>query len=251
MLYRLRDIQSCTLEARDGEIGDVHDVYFDDRFWTVRYLVVDTGKWLPGRKVLIAPEAFGEPDVFSRRVPVDLSREQIKQSPDRSSDLPVGRQQEIELRQHYGWPLYWESYPSLGVGAAVGLPSPAVAAAVPPGEAEDAIDGDPNLRSAREVNHYVVAARDGEVGQVADFILEGQEWIVRYLLVDTGKWLPGKRVPIAPQWSREVDWVSRRVHLDLDRRAVKEAPVYDPEQAMDRDYETRLWGHYGVPGYWF
>ena len=48
--------------ARDGEIGKVHSFLFDDDNWTIRYLVVDTGRWLPGRKVLIAPTALGRPD---------------------------------------------------------------------------------------------------------------------------------------------------------------------------------------------
>ena len=251
MLYRLHDVRHCVLDASDGEIGDLHDVYFDDRYWTARYMVVDTGKWLPGRKVLLAPECFGAPDVTARRIPVSLNREQIKDSPDRSTDLPVGRQREVELRQYYGWPLYWEAYPSLGVGATVGMPAaPAAATRVPPNEPPESVQGDSDLRSAKEVSGYHLKVRDGEIGHVEDFLLDDEGWALRYLLVDTRNWLPGKRVLIAPQWAGGVNWAERQIQVDMDRESVKNAPEYNPERVVDREYENRLWDYYGVPGYW-
>jgi len=47
------------LGASDGEIGHVKDFYFDDQNWAVRYLVADTGSWMPGRLVLISPHSLG------------------------------------------------------------------------------------------------------------------------------------------------------------------------------------------------
>src|SRR5512142_2106896 len=47
------------LGAEDGEIGSVEDFLFDDNFWAVRYLVANTARWLPGRRVLISPVALG------------------------------------------------------------------------------------------------------------------------------------------------------------------------------------------------
>ena len=49
-----------------GLIGEVDDLYFDDEDWAIRYLVVDTGGWLSGRKVLISPVAIGHPDWMAR-----------------------------------------------------------------------------------------------------------------------------------------------------------------------------------------
>ena len=55
MLRSLLDLRNYRIQAIDGHIGGVHDLLFDDQRWTVRYLVVDLGSWLPGRKVLISP----------------------------------------------------------------------------------------------------------------------------------------------------------------------------------------------------
>jgi hypothetical protein len=87
--------------AQDGKIGKVHDFYFDDDQWTIRYLVVDTGPWILGRKVLISPEAVGRPDWITKNFPVDLTRQQVKDSPEIDADLHISRQQELTLSEHY------------------------------------------------------------------------------------------------------------------------------------------------------
>ena len=51
MFYRATKLRDYRLNALDGEIGKVKDDYFDDRYWTTRYLVADTGHWLSSRKM--------------------------------------------------------------------------------------------------------------------------------------------------------------------------------------------------------
>ncbi|HKW93831.1 MAG TPA: PRC-barrel domain-containing protein [Methylomirabilota bacterium] len=107
MLTPARKIIGLSIAATDGLIGTVKDLYFDDLSWTVRYLVVDTGKWLPGRKVLISPMSVSSPDLRVD-VAVSLTREQVKQSPPIEADKPVDRQQEEALALYYNYTYYWE-----------------------------------------------------------------------------------------------------------------------------------------------
>ena len=65
----------------DGEIGHVKDFYFDDQNWAVRYLIVDTGAWLPGRQVLISPHSLGRLDQVDKVLLAKLTRKQIEDSP--------------------------------------------------------------------------------------------------------------------------------------------------------------------------
>src|SRR5688572_18196681 len=102
MLRNAKELQHYQLRAEDGLIGTVRDFYFDDLHWTVRYLVVDTGGWLSRRLVLISPEALGIPEWNERVLPVRLTRDQVKHSPPIDTAKPVSRQQEAELRTHYG-----------------------------------------------------------------------------------------------------------------------------------------------------
>jgi len=53
MQYSVKDLKGYAIGATDGDIGKLDDFYFDDKSWTIRYLVAETGNWLLNRKVLI------------------------------------------------------------------------------------------------------------------------------------------------------------------------------------------------------
>jgi len=82
MLRNITELRGYTILATDGHIGTVDDFYFDDEDWTIRYLVVDTGGWLSGRKVLISPLSLGRPDFPGRLLPVSLTKAQVEHSPE-------------------------------------------------------------------------------------------------------------------------------------------------------------------------
>jgi uncharacterized protein YrrD len=245
MLRSVRELRSTALVAADGPIGDVHDVYFDDREWVVRYYVVDTGKWLPGRKVLIPPHAVRPPLPDSLALPVDLTRQQVRTSPDIDTDRPIERQAEFSLFQHYGWAPYWGTLetppppmPIRAMGDAVEAEQQATSGR---------LGGDPHLRSAKEVIGYRIEATDGEIGHVDDFLLDDQTARIRYAVVDTRNWIPGKHVLIAPQWIREVKWAESKAFVNLTREAVRQSPEYTSIAALDKEYESLLYKHYEYP----
>src|SRR4029453_5598628 len=112
------ELKGGTIEAMDGDIGSVQDLYFDDRTWTVRYVVVDTGAWVPGRQVPIPPFAFQAVPGASR-LRTSLTKKQIENSPSPDSDRPVNRQREVEFSRYYGYPYYGVG-PYRGGGVASG-----------------------------------------------------------------------------------------------------------------------------------
>ena len=250
MLRGVKDLTGYVIKATDDEIGMVQDFYFDDEIWTIRYLVVDTGWWLPGRSVLIAPEALDRPDWDSRRFSVRLTRREVEQSPGVETDKPVSRQKESELRTYYPWPLYWTGQTGF-MPAAAGTQVEAVAALQAGALAEDGqrpspaeTTDDPHLRSANEVIGYDIQAREGEIGHVEDFIVDDDTWVIRYMVVDSGNWLPGKNVLIAPQWIHAVNWAERTVRVDLARQTIADAPEYNPAVPISPEYELQLLSYY-------
>jgi hypothetical protein len=214
-------LRGYTIRAVDGEIGKVYSFLFDDLEWTIRYLVVDTCDWLPGRKVLLSPMAIDQVDAESESLAVGLTEAQVENSPPLDADAPVSRQIETDLHEHYGWVPYWRTgVPAVGSG-------PVAAAAVLAAEGADAREepaADPHLRSTREVVGYHIEARDGEIGHVDDFLAEEERWIIRHLVVDTGNWLPGKRVLVSPAWIEMVNWAERIVSVDLKRETIEKSP---------------------------
>jgi uncharacterized protein YrrD len=262
MLWSFDELKGFSLRATDGSLGSVHDLLFDDAHWTARWLVVDTA-WLFGRRVLIAPQALGHPDGVAREFPVNLTKDQIKNAPDVDTDRPVNRQHEADLYGYYGYGPYWTTMDNALIGGVAGvtLPPrmplghperlPANAAAESRAAGARYIDeGDPHLRSAREVIGYTIRGTDDSVGSVADFLIDEQGWAIRYLVVDTGNWLSGRKVLIAPPWVSEVSWATQEVQVTLTRAEIEASPEYNPDMALDRPYEEQLHGHYGRPGYW-
>jgi len=247
MLRSLNEIRGYRIRATDQDLGKVHDFYFDDRGWFVRYLVVDTGRWLPGRKVLLSPESLGRPEWRDRVLKVSLSKKQVESAPSIAEDQPVSRQYEERLQSHYGWMPWWPTTPGLMAPAPREIVEQQRTTAV----AEEEQRGDPDLRSAREVEGYRIRAKDGEIGHVEDFVLDDEGWALRYLVIDTRNFLPGKKVLVSPQWVvAKIRWADRQVAVDLSRDQVRGGPEFRPEEPINREYEVRLYDWYGRPKYW-
>jgi len=243
MLRSVNSLRKFSIGAKDGEIGQAHSFLFDGHTWAVRYLVVNTGKWLPGRKVLITPGALGQPDARGHVFPVDLTREQVKNSPDIDVDKPVSRQREAELHRYYDWTPYW----GFGYGAGGPMVQPPM---VDRAAIKEAAEGDPNLRSTREVRGYRIHATDGEIGHVDDFVVSDEDWVIRYLVVDVRNWLPGRSVLISPEWVENIGWEEREVWVSVCRQAIKDSPPYDPPAPVSREYETQIYDYYRRTRYW-
>jgi len=222
-----KQLYKAAIDASDGHIGSVHDLYFDDHDWTIRYLVVDIGKWLPGRKVVLVPEIILAPSHGETAVPVKLTKDQVRSSPEIDTNQPISRQAEQLLHSHYGWIPYWEVP---GVPAQP-LPPPHSGFAVE--DRREAIRfaesrGDPHLRSAKEIGGYRVQASDGEAGHVADFLIDDDLRRILFLVVDLEELLSGKKVLIPTRLVAEIDWVNSRIEMDTSSRALKTSQAYDP-----------------------
>lgn len=249
MLRKARELERHELRARDGTIGLVQDFFFDDRRWTVRYLVVDTGRWLESREVLISPAAVERVDAAAREIVVNLTRAQVQGSPAVDPRQPVSREHEAALLQHYHWPAYWGAigFADAGLGLPIaGVPGlePRAAARNAAPAREAAVAEDYHLRSVRAVTGHAIEARDGAIGHVEDFLIDEASWELGYLIVDPRNRWRGRKVLVAPAWINEVGWDDGRVRVALTRAAVKASPPYDPDQPPTGEYLAELRRHY-------
>jgi sporulation protein YlmC with PRC-barrel domain len=245
MLSKARTLTGYKLHSLDGEIGKVEEFYFDDRHWTIRYLVADTGNWLTGRQVLMSPYALGAVNRDEQDIVIDLTKKQIEDSPSLNSDKPVSRQFEEDYYGYYGWPTYWGGPYMWG-----SYPYPVRDRTQWKTSTQGEKAWDPHLRSTHAVTGYHIQADDGEIGHVEDFVIDDETWAIRYLIVGTRNWWPGKRVLISPQWIKRVTWSERKVFVNLSRETIKQSPEYTEESLITRDYEVGLHRHYNRQGYW-
>ncbi len=244
-LTNAKQLEGHALIARDGVIGRVQDFYFDDHRWCVRYCVVETGQWLHNRRVLIAPEVIGAYDPVLRMFPVSLTIDQVRHSPDIDTDQPVSRQREEALRNYYGWSPYF-----FGDGAMIA----AIAAPLPAANASDAapveverpleVKGDPHLHSTNATIGYHIDALDGSIGHAEDFVIDSHDWRIRYLIIDTQNWWPGKKVVVPPSAIAWVSWAKSAIVVDLTREAIRTSPAYIAGAFEDPVYAAVLDDYY-------
>ena len=98
---------------------------------------------------------------------------------------------------------------------------------------------DVHLRSSRVVNGYRIEASDDLIGHVADFLFDETTWAIRYLIVESGNWLHGRRVLVFPRWIRAVSWSERTVSLALTRKQIEAEPrVRSGPRPVDRVRES-------------
>jgi len=250
MLRNVKDLHGFTIRATDGELGTVDQLYFDDTTWAIRYLTVETGGWLGGRHVLISPISVIHADWQTKRLDVALNKTQVENSPDIDTHQPVSRQHEAAFNQYYGYPYYWGG-PYLW-GAAP-YPADLVTPPIAPinlVEESPREPGDSHLRSTEGVAGYSIEAADGEIGHVDGFVLDEEVWAIRYIEVATRNWWPGKKVLVSPAWIDRVSWADSKVYTALSREAIQNAPEYIESLPINREYENRLYFHYGRPPYW-
>jgi sporulation protein YlmC with PRC-barrel domain len=244
MMKRARELFGYTVRATDGNLGKIFDLYLDDERWLVRYLAVETGPWLLGRRVLVRATEAKEPLEEERVVPIMVSREEVEKSPEIELAKTVPQEERERLDEYWGWPQR--------------LAESRIVQSLPIDEAhvareQEATEGQrshSHLWSAREIRGYRIRARDGEFGQVEDFYLTTRDWTIRYLMIETHVWPEGRHVLIAPPWLEEFNWREKDLVVGLTQEEIESSPFFDPSEPITRAYELALYEHYSRDGYW-
>lgn len=256
MLRSMKELEGYNILARDGEIGKATDFLFDDTTWSLRYVVVDTGNFLTGRKVIVPPSALGKPDWHNKSFPVNLTQGQIKNSPPIESTQRVTRTYEEDLYRHYEWQPYWggrATGPTPTGPSAVGGTTPEAGRTTSGGRMEETrhpATPAGHLKSVEDIRGFSVGATDGNIGEVDDFVIDDDAWHLRYAIVDTAKWLPGKKVMLPIPIIQSIQEDDSVVRVEVPKDNIKNAPEFDPNAPVNRKYEEILFDYYGRPRYW-
>ena len=252
MFHTFRDLKGVAVRASDEPKGTVDDFFFDDEDWRVRYLVAGIGFWLVGRQCLISAELLQSPDLRTRQLPVLITAGEMSEAPRPEDEPPVSMQEEGARTPEAG---YWPPFlvGAVGMGYTPVLADAQIRAAIP-SAAGDTADvrpsGDPHLRSMSELIGYEIAATDGRIGSVSDLLINPLDWRVKYIVIDTGGWLPGREVILAPNWTSSIDWASRSWIVDVTKRQVENSPETRNVAGLQRSDEQAIYDHYGAPPYW-
>jgi len=158
--------------------------------------------------VILAITAVEQPDWTEKIFHTHLTREQVRNSPQVNTKRPVSRQQELAMRDYFGWLAYWLDKEMGAASMATGVEYPLHS------------EEDPHLRSVWDLTGYEVWATDGEMGHLEGFIVDEESWHIGYLDVRGGDWLKSRSVLVPTLWVESVSWANRRIDLPHTREEV-------------------------------
>jgi len=229
MEHNIDSLIGYNLGATDDVVGEVTAFFFEDNSWVIRYIVVKTGNWLSGRKVLIPPDALKKTAWQNGLFPVNLTKTQIEKSPEIDTDKPVSRQQETELYGHYEWENYWGS--GFYAGGSMDGPAPFPVldrqATLKSDMKDEQAKDDLHLRDTGRVIGYHVHASNGDIGHINDFIIDDKDWHIKFVVVDTHNWFGGIKVLIPVSHIKAFEWLESKLVLDITIAAVENSKLFN------------------------
>lgn len=203
MLLLAKHIYGAAVEASDGKVGKLCDLLFDDQSWSVRSLVLDAGRWGNRRRVTLPPDLVRHRDWADHRLVIDgLTRAQVVEAHGEHTEVPARGPSTWQIATVADWEVYWIDM----------LDHPWQ------------ISADPHLRNTQEVTGYHIQGVDRSVGHIADFVVDDEQWSLRFLVIDTRNWWPGKHVLITPNHLESIDGQGRLVRVSLSREAIEHCP---------------------------
>lgn len=239
MLNYTTNLKEYNIDATDGEMGKIHDLYFDDEKWVIRYAIVDTRKWLPSKRVLLSPAAFENIDEQKKRVEVQYDKDKVKHSPSIPEETSISKDMEISLTGYYGWNRYWMGNMLWGVQdrPITHFHDDAVADDELRQELQmNQNKEDHGLRSVEEALEYKVHANNGKIGKVIDMVFDDEYWKIRYLVVHLERMPVGENTyTINPDDIQSVDWFEGDIYVNYKVEDLKQQRGYRSKDDLIAD----------------
>lgn len=285
-IFNGSDIKSFSVyDYSNDKIGSVYDLIVDEtgRF---RYLVIDTGFWIFGKKVLL-PVGRASVDYSQERVYASgLTKEQAENLPEYDNDMTIDYEYEERVRMTYRGKdydpnstvsspqanTYNSGVYSDGRNAQLyNLNSTNHGDFV--GYQQNLINNRDHFKVQSGVNLYKIkdiypdyrslfdnddlmsyslySDGDDKVGSIENILVD-RDGHFRYLVIDTGFWILGKKV-LLPLGRARIDRSQKRVYASgLTKEQVEHLPEYKSGMTVDYDYEENVrnvyHGNYATAG---
>ncbi|MFC4024567.1 PRC-barrel domain-containing protein [Oceanobacillus longus] len=220
MYYYTSQMKNFSIHATDGEMGKIKDLYFNDQNWNIRYAIVDTRKWLPGRKVLLPPNTFVSVNNNDEYVDVEYDKDTIRNSPPVPENEDLSSEQENNLVDYYGWNSFRDN-------ALLGTERTPLGTFEQSSRHKEKVPEEPhlrreqhqsnekNLRSEDETIGFKVHAKDGKIGKIVDMIYDSEQWEIKYIVVNSNENLLDEELFIyRVEQINTVDWFEKDLYIN-------------------------------------
>lgn len=242
MLRSIASLSGIRVNAHDGMIGNIDNLYICIGTWEVCYAVVDAAAMKERRYILLAPAAFMNPGRAT--LPVNLSISRIAASPAVDVNTPVTGRRIEEIFKYYEWPQYWVQQPSDGI-----VTPPPLSIKRNSEKADRMLNGESgfgvNVRSYKWIIGQPLKGSDTVIGTIDDMIVNTVTWYIQYLVVTLRKDFPGKKVMMATDWMNGTTCGRSEIACLLSMLEVRNAPEFNPEEPINRTDSKIHFDFYG------
>jgi hypothetical protein len=242
MLLKTAKLKEYMIEL-SGEIrGTIFEMYFDDLFWDIQYLLMTSDNIEKNKIFLISHLALGSPDKKSETIPLSANALEIERKRKPAVNKTTEESNSIDPIQ-----ILEISEEISSIASKSNKEIKDLIVTILRGKNSIYLPSVKHLRSHNEVLGYNIRAKDGDfIGHVDNFILEGNTWKLKYLLVETRNWLTsGKKILLSPTWIEKINWSSNLVSIDLSKDTITKSPTYDPDKPLNDQFEMQLYKYYG------
>ncbi len=232
----LNGLRGFSVRAKDGPIGKIEDFYFDDRTWKVKYAVVHTNRLQRERDVLIIPQTLEKPGRWAFVLTLTVTKEEVENSPDVDTDMPVSMQHELAIRRHYGMDVTYSWAEGFMGSHNLAMPS---LEPVEPLRNKNGEEFDPHLFSIKAISGLPVNSLDGKSGHVKDFVVDEKTWSIGYLVVDIGNIFESKNVLVSSLDSVRINSDLTAIDAGVSKMMIHECPEFDPVEFNPESLHVR------------
>lgn len=236
MKRTVNNLLGYKLQTDDGAVGRVFDLFFDDQLWQIRHLVVETGHWLSMRRVLLAPSTIRTFAGDSRELFVTLSRQEVLLSPHPNTHQPVSRQEALLLSERCSCHAPRET-----------CTKTALINSSSRNHRRKSCEGDPHLRSFREVRKYALSDGDRSIAVVDDVVFDDGDYRIVFVVLSSNDWFDRRRFSLPAAALSHISWADRTFVTKCRLQKLDELPLFRPCSPVNSQEELVWLDYCGRP----
>lgn len=266
MLISLRSLTGYEVHSRDGIVGFANDFLFDQKNWSIAYIVDKSSRGIgKGKEVLLASKLIKKVDLELENIQLDVDSEQIRKSPhikvsevlnpeqhlpsevntviirsDIINNMNIARMQDYVNKKRYTKNATLNSEDLLHVDARLKK------AMLIQQESEEVR----SLQSAVRTLGFRISSRNGEHGYMQDLVVNDDDWSVKFLVINTKRNLSGKKILVSPESVDWVSWRKKHVSIDLEKEKLSGCPNFNMILPINNEQQPLLQNKYECSQFW-
>ncbi len=254
MLLSLRDITGYRMMARDGEIGKVTDFLFDQRDWSIRY-IVDKTSALFGKQVLIDVSAIKKISWSDQVLELSIDKKQVRESPDIDFKSILKKENEQKLIDHFQGTVNWTSIDKQGTlpltrGLSLDIYGDKSNSDYARLIVQDTEFDPEGLQSSSMAVNFKISTNNGHLGHAEDFIIDDSNWMIRFMVIDTRGGQNKKKILLRPESIDWISWRKKHVSVNMDKEKIQGCPNFEVSFPLSQEYADLLYNQFECSNFW-